>query len=72
MANVTQTDQAGAAQIGTTPRDADDSSDNMTAGAFDHNEAEFSANEKGELVSRLLYHERQVMARAWSVYRMGV
>ena len=60
MANVTQTDQTGAAQVGSTPRTADDASDNKVSGTYSHRAVDFSATEKGELVSRLLYLERMV------------
>lgn len=63
MANVTQTDQTGAAQIGSTPRTADDASDNKVSGTYSHRSVDFSATEKGELVSRLLLLERYQMLR---------
>jgi len=73
MANVTQTDQNGAQYVGSTPRDADDSSDKFTSGgAYDHNAVDYSATVHGELVSRWLYLERRVMAQTWAMFRCGV
>lgn len=58
MANVTQTAERGATFFGTTPRDADDASDNFDdTGAYDHRAVEYSATLHGEIMSRKLYSE---------------
>jgi len=72
MANVTQTAAAGAALYASTPREADDASDNKASdgsGAYEHRAVDFSATEKGEIVSRLLYHESMVGLSLWNAFR---
>jgi hypothetical protein len=63
MAAVTQTAAAGAVLIGVAHRAADDSSDNKASGTYSHRDVEFSATEKAELTSRMMYYESIIMLR---------